>query len=136
MRSTRPSTAVIRLHTLCAFFSLGSFVWGYNIGILATVYIHPGFKTTFNNPNGSTTGLITSIYYLGTWTSYLFLSHPASDGLGRRYAALVGMLVTCFGAAFQAGASGTKPLAIMVLGRIFCGIGIALVSTSVPLYQR
>jgi len=108
----------------------------YNIGILATVYAHPGFKKYFHKPDGSKTGLITSIYYLGTWTSYLFFSHPASDYLGRRYAALVGMLTTCFGAALQTGASGPNPLAMMVIGRVFCGLGIAVVSTSVPLYQR
>jgi len=129
------SKAVIRLHFLCAFFALGSFVWGYNVGILATIYAHPGFKKALHHPDASHTGLITAIYYLGTWTSYLFLSHPASDYLGRRYAALVGMLVTCVGSALQAGASGSGAYSMMIVGRIICGFGLAIVSTSVPLYQ-
>jgi MFS family permease len=108
----------------------------YNIGILATIYQHPGFKKTLHKPKPSQTGLITAIYYLGTWISYIFLSHPASDYFGRRYAALIGMLVTCFGSALQAGASGHSPYAMMIVGRIFCGLGLAVVSTSVPLYQR
>jgi MFS family permease len=44
--------------------------------------------------------------------------------------------VTCVGSALQAGASGHSPYAMMIVGRILCGIGLAIVSTSVPLYQR
>ncbi|KIW06154.1 uncharacterized protein PV09_03316 [Verruconis gallopava] len=127
----------LRLHFLCGYFALGSFVWGYNIGILSTVYVHPGFKQALGHPSSSQTGLITAIYYLGTWLSYLFLSHPTSDLLGRRYAALVGMLVACFGSALIAGASGgpSGAYTMVIIGRIIGGLGIAVVSTSVPLYQ-
>jgi MFS family permease len=103
---------------------------------MATIYVNPGFKTALHKPNASHTGLITAIYYLGTWLSYVFLSHPASDRLGRRYSALTGMLVVCIGAALQAGASGSGAYAMMICGRIICGLGMALVSTAVPLYQR
>ncbi|KAF2496688.1 general substrate transporter [Lophium mytilinum] len=130
-----PSRASFRLHVLCAFFALASFVWGYNIGILATVFVNPGFKKALHYPTASQKGLITAIYYLGTWISYLFLSHPASDYLGRRWAAAVGILVSAVGTALQAGAGGSGAYAMMIVGRIICGIGIALVSTSVPLYQ-
>jgi MFS family permease len=82
------------------------------------------------------TGLITAIYYLGTWTSYVFISHPASDMLGRRFGALAGILVACFGSALQAGATGSGAYAMFIAGRIISGIGLAIVSTSVPLYQR
>jgi len=106
---------------------------GYNIGIIATVYTHPGFKKKFHSPDGSKTGLITSIYYLGTWTSYLFLSHPASDYLGRKWAVFLGAFIVCIGAAFQAGA---RVLAMMVIGRILTGMGVAIVSSTVAIYQR
>jgi MFS family permease len=108
----------------------------YNIGILATIYVHPGFKIALHKPPPSKTGLITAIYYLGTWISYLFISHPASDYLGRRYAAFAGVLVTCVGAALQTGATGSGAFAMMIIGRIICGLGLAVVSTAVPLYQR
>jgi MFS family permease len=128
----------IRLHFLCGFFALGSFVWGYNIGILSTIYVNPGFKKALGQPSSSQTGLITAIYYLGTWLSYLFISHPTSDFLGRRYAAFAGMTVACIGSALLAGASGgpSGAYAMMIIGRIIGGLGIAVVSTSVPLYQR
>jgi MFS family permease len=108
----------------------------YNIGILATVYVSPGFIKALSKPTASQTGLITAIYYLGTWTSYVFLSAPISDRLGRRYSALTGTVVTCVGAAIQAGAKGNGAFALMIIGRIICGFGNAIISTSVPLYQR
>ena len=80
--------------------------------------------------------MITAIYYLGTWTSYLFLSHPIADRFGRRRAAALGVFVTCIGSALQASAGGPGAYSMMIVGRIICGLGIAVVSTSVPLYQR
>jgi hypothetical protein len=46
------------------------------------------------------------------------------------------MATSCIGAALQAGADGKSAFAMMIVGRIFCGLGLAIVSTSVPLYQR
>jgi MFS family permease len=108
----------------------------YNIGIIATIYVSPGFVKALSKPTASQTGLITAIYYLGTWTSYVFLSGPISDRLGRRYSAFTGTFVTSVGAAMQAGAKGKGAFALMIIGRIICGFGNAIISTSVPLYQR
>lgn len=66
----------------------------------------------------------------------MFVSGWTSDRLGRRYAALAGTVVTCVGAALQAGATGHGAFAMMIAGRILSGFGNAVVSTSVPLYQR
>lgn len=108
----------------------------YNIGIIAPLYVNQGFIKALHKPSAAQKGLITAIYYLGTWTSYVFLSGMASDKLGRRYAALTGALITCVGGAVQAGAGGKSALAMMVIGRIISGLGNAIISTSVPLYQR
>jgi MFS family permease len=86
-------------------------------------------------PDASRKGIITAIYYLGTWLSYVLISHPLSDFLGRRYGALAGTAVVCVGAALQAGCTGSSAFAMMVAGRIISGIGVAIISTSVPLYQ-
>lgn len=129
------SKASWRLHYFCLFLALGSFVWGYNVGVLASVLVHPGFKETLHSLDASKNGLITAIYYLGTWLSYIFLAHPAADRLGRRHAALVGMLVTCVGQGLQAGAAGPNALAMVIAGRIVAGVGTGIISTSVPLYQ-
>lgn len=103
---------------------------------MATIYVHPGFIKALHKPTKAMTGLITSIYYLGTWLSYLFISHPLADRFGRRVAAAAGVLTTAIGAAIQTGAKGNGGVAQMIVGRIICGVGLAIVSTSVPLYQR
>ncbi|KAK0615743.1 general substrate transporter [Bombardia bombarda] len=128
------SKAAWRLHAFCLLLAFGSFVWGYNVGVLASVLVHPGFVETLNLKTKDT-GLVTSIYYLGTWLSYIFLAHPAADKLGRRYAGLAGMSVMCVGQALQAGASSPRAFAMVIAGRIISGLGTAIVSTSVPLYQ-
>ncbi|KAF2453135.1 general substrate transporter [Lineolata rhizophorae] len=130
-----PSVATIRLLVLCTFFSLGSFLWGYNIGIMGTLYVHPGWMEALHHPTPAQKGLITAIYYVGTWTSYVFLSHFLSDKIGRRFACLVGTLTICVGSALQASARGPNALAHMICGRIICGAGIGVVSTAVPMYQ-
>lgn len=51
-------------------------------------------------------------------------------------AAAVGVLTTSVGAILQTGARGSSGIMAMIAGRIVCGFGLAIVSTSVPLYQR
>lgn len=108
----------------------------YNVGVLASVLAHPGFRETIPGYGPYRRGLITAIYYLGTWLSYVFFSRPATDLLGRRYAAMVGMSVLCVGQALQAAASGSVALSMVISGRVVSGLGTGIVSTSVPLYQR
>lgn len=126
-----------RLYILCLHLAIGASIWGYNIGILSSILVHPGWKATLHYPTPSQKGLVTGIYYLGTLLSYLFLSHPLADWLGRRHAALVGTLVLCVGAALMAGTrGGDGAVAMMAVGRWVCGVGVGVVSTTVPLYQR
>ncbi|KAL0469634.1 general substrate transporter [Neurospora intermedia] len=129
------SKAPTRLHFFSLLLALGSFVWGYNVGVLASVLAHPGFRETIPGYGPYRRGLITAIYYLGTWLSYVFFSRPATDLLGRRYAAMVGMSVLCVGQAIQAAASGSVALGMVIFGRVVSGLGTGIVSTSVPLYQ-
>lgn len=107
----------------------------YNIGILASIQVHPGFVDEMGELTAVRRGVITAIYYVGTWTGYVFISHPASDRLGRRYAALIGTAVLAVGTAFEAGATRPHVYAMWIVGRIICGLGVSMLSTSVPLYQ-
>jgi MFS family permease len=113
-----------------------TFLPRYGISTLAIVYVHPGFKKALNDPPPSHKGVITAIYYLGTWTSYVFISARVSDKFGRRAATAIGVIINCIGASLLASARNPGGLAMMIIGRIICGIGLAMVSTTVPLYQR
>jgi len=46
-----------------------------------------------------------------------------------------GTFILAIGAALQAACTGSHAFAMMVSGRIICGMGVAIVSASVPLYQ-
>lgn len=49
---------------------------------------------------------------------------------------MAGILTVAVGNAFESGASGSGAYAMMIVGRIISGIGVGMLSTSVPLYQR
>lgn len=46
------------------------------------------------------------------------------------------MAIMALGQGFQAAASGSHALGMVIAGRIIAGVGTGIVSTSVPLYQR
>lgn len=133
MQGSNLPRGTVRLYALCLHLAIGASIWGYNIGILSSILVHPGWRKVMHYPNASERGAITGIYYVGTLLSYLFFSHPLADWLGRRYAALVGTMVLAVGAILMAGSMGVTAMAI---GRCACGLGVGVVSTTVPLYQR
>ncbi|KAK1491619.1 hypothetical protein CCUS01_14233, partial [Colletotrichum cuscutae] len=124
-----------RLYFLCIFFGIGASVWGYNIGILSSVIVSSGWREALHQPTRALIGTVVSIYYTGTFISYLCISHPITDWLGRRYAALSGTAFVCLGAILQATSGGSTARGTMLAGRLISGVGVAVVSTSVPLYQ-
>lgn len=103
----------------------------YDIGILSTIYVSPGFKKALNNPSSAETGLITAIFSAGQFFGFSLLAGPVNNKYGRRWAGFIGVCVLCVGAAIQTGA---VHLAMMVVGRIIAGLGTGIVSTAVPLY--
>lgn len=111
--------------------SMGAIFWGYDIGILSTIFVAPGFKKALHNPSSAETGLITAIFSAGQFVGYGFLAGPTNNRFGRRWAGFLGTIVLLVGAALQAGA---VHLSMMVIGRIIAGVGTGVVSTSVPLY--
>ncbi|KZZ95363.1 General substrate transporter [Moelleriella libera RCEF 2490] len=119
-----------RLHAICGHLAIGTFIWGYNVGVLSSVLVHPGWRASLHDPSPSRKGLITGIYYLGALFSYLLISHPVADVFGRKYAAMYGTVVLCMGAVLMASAAS---LPAMLFGRALCGVGAGVVSTSVPL---
>ncbi|KAK5654328.1 hypothetical protein OQA88_7506 [Cercophora sp. LCS_1] len=108
MHPVTPST--FRLHTTSLLLSLGTFTWGYNIGILASILSNNHFQSAVGPLTTRQfflfAALLTATYYIGTFFSYLLLAHPLADRLGRRNASLVGMAILCLGQTLQASADG------------------------------
>lgn len=59
------------------------------------------------------------------------LGAPVADWVGRQRGTFVAILVFCFGVAMQ---TGCHTIAVFVVGRVFAGLGVGLISTLIPMY--
>jgi sugar porter (SP) family MFS transporter len=116
----------------CVFAALGSFLFGYDSGIITSVIAYPDFEAHIGHGSLSdnVTGGIVSAYTGGAIVGSLAVSFVA-DRLGRRMAIFFGSLVAIFGGALQGGA---KNIAMMVVGRLFAGFAIGMLSATIPNY--
>ncbi|KAJ7097090.1 hypothetical protein B0H15DRAFT_31565 [Mycena belliarum] len=119
---------------LCGLFaSLGSIIFGYDLGVIAGVLPASDFQrvmgSRFNNSNLQ--GLIVSIFVLGCFFGMIPVAY-AADYFGRRITIQIGAAVYIFGGALQTGAQNMD---MMLVGRFFAGFGVGIMSDLAPLYQ-
>lgn len=116
----------------CVFASLGSFLFGYDSGIIGSVIAIPAFVAYIadGNLSDSATGGIVSAYTGGAIIGSLVVSWIA-DPFGRRMAIFVGSVFAAVGGAVQGGANN---IAAMVVGRLLAGIAIGMLSATIPNY--
>ena len=75
--------------------------------------------------------LVVSILSAGTFFGALFAA-PAADFLGRRYCVVLAVAIFSVGVAMQVAATA---IPLFVVGRIFAGWGVGMVSMAIPMYQ-
>ncbi|KAA1467691.1 general substrate transporter [Dentipellis sp. KUC8613] len=113
------------------FCSIGSFLFGYDSGIIASVLTFDSFNDHFNNPSDSLTGAVVS-----TFNGGCFFGAAAggwlNDKLGRKRSIQIGSVIGLWGCAMQTGANN---IATLLIGRIIGGFSIGLLSMTVPLYN-
>ncbi|EUC36490.1 hypothetical protein COCVIDRAFT_99896 [Bipolaris victoriae FI3] len=112
------------------FASLGSLLYGYDLGVIAQVISSPAFNAEFN-PTEDETGAVVSVFTGGAFFG-AFFAGPAGDRLGRRLTILIGALVFILGGALQTGAQG---LSYLYAGRALAGVGVGFLVMIVPMYQ-
>lgn len=107
-------------------------------GILAMQYWRNLFSTGYINPkdglpdvSASQQSEIVSILSAGTFFGAL-LSAPLADSLGRRWAMIFNTGVFTIGVILQTAATA---IPMFVAGRFFAGLGVGLLSATIPLYQ-
>ncbi|KZV86359.1 general substrate transporter [Exidia glandulosa HHB12029] len=118
---------------VAAFAAIGSFLFGYDSGIIGEVisptFLH--FQSYFGNPSADLTGAIVSTFaggcFFGAWAAGWLADH-----IGRKRTIMVGSLVACLGCALQTSAQN---VAYLIAGRIIAGLAIGCLSMVVPLYQ-
>ncbi|KAF5856497.1 hypothetical protein ETB97_007274 [Aspergillus alliaceus] len=119
------------LVTLCCLFaSLGSFLFGYDAGVISSTLDQQDFLTRFNHPSDAATGGIVASYNGGAILGSVLVSY-ISDPFGRRAVILFGGLLAGLGAALQAGA---VTVAMLIAGRLIAGLAVGLMSSIIPVY--
>ncbi|EIW58793.1 MFS monosaccharide transporter [Trametes versicolor FP-101664 SS1] len=129
---------------MTAFAAFGGILFGYDTGTISGIIQMDDWLRTFGNATTDTAtyplgyylpsnreSLVVSILSAGTFFGAL-LGAPAADILGRRLGIMCSCLVFSLGVALQTGA---PDMATFVVGRVFAGLGVGLVSTLVPMYQ-
>ncbi|PGH15597.1 hypothetical protein AJ79_02379 [Helicocarpus griseus UAMH5409] len=112
------------------FASLGSFLFGYDLGVIAEVIASESFISKFA-ANKTEEGLVVSMFTTGAFFGAAFAG-PSGDFLGRRVTIIVGSVIFCLGGALQTAAQN---LAYLWSGRFLAGLGVGFLVMIIPLYQ-
>ena len=112
------------------FASLGSYLFGYDLGVIAEVIASETFADKFA-ANDTQAGLVVSMFTTGAFFGALFAG-PSGDYLGRRATIVVGAVIFCLGGGLQTGA---ETLGYLWSGRFLAGLGVGFLTMIVPLYQ-
>ncbi|KAF2732768.1 general substrate transporter [Polyplosphaeria fusca] len=117
---------------LAVFAATGSFLFGYDSGVMTDVIQSPNFLSFFGtSPETSIIGAINSTFSGGAVFGAL-MGGLTMDRFGRRMTVLIGACVNLLGAVLQCGA---RNLAMILVGRILAGWAVGILSMSVPVYQ-
>lgn len=114
------------------FAAFAGILYGYDTGTIAGIQTMDYWEDEFGNPGKERVSLIVSILSVGTFVGALCAGIVA-DVIGRRW----GIIVSCaipfnLGVALQVAATEQT---MFILGRLFAGLGVGLVSAMVPMFQ-
>ncbi|KKA29359.1 hypothetical protein TD95_001954 [Thielaviopsis punctulata] len=112
------------------FASLGSLLYGYDLGVIAEAIASQSFKTRFGTDSNKT-GAVVSVFTGGAFFGAAFAGYTG-DWLGRKRTILLGALVFCLGGGLQTGA---QTIEYLYAGRSLAGVGVGFLTMIVPLYQ-
>ncbi|EIN05606.1 MFS monosaccharide transporter [Punctularia strigosozonata HHB-11173 SS5] len=124
---------------IVAFAAFGGVLYGYDTGTISGIKEMHNWLCTFGTDHGDGTctidssreSLVVSILSAGTFFGAL-LGAPMADIVGRKWGIVFSCLVFSIGVAMQTAAT---QIALFVVGRVFAGLGVGLISTLVPMYQ-
>ncbi|RDX57036.1 general substrate transporter [Lentinus brumalis] len=118
---------------LATFCAIGSFLFGYDSGIIASIITFDSFKSFISNPGSydSLSGAVVSTFTGGCFLGAA-LAGWTNDKLGRIRTVQIGAVLALWGCAMQSGANN---FACMLVGRIVAGFAIGVLSMTVPLYN-
>ncbi|KAL5349874.1 hypothetical protein ACLOAV_004908 [Pseudogymnoascus australis] len=136
-RPTPKEVYNLRIYILALCATMGSWMFGYNNGVIGGAIVLPSFHTTFSLPDPTTpeyatiTSTIVSLLQLGALLGSLLI-FPLVRLSGRLPSLALGSVLFAFGSLLQVFASGQ--LSYMYAGRFIGGIGLGCITVVVPMY--
>lgn len=112
------------------FASFGSFLYGYDLGVIASVVASDSFIAQFINGNSTVAGTVVALFTAGAF----FGAYGAgfTDPLGRRTTLALGSVLFIVGGVLQ---TASVNIGMLYFSRIFAGFGIGILVESVPMFQ-
>lgn len=124
--------APVHTFNLALFSALGSFLFGYDSGVMTDVIASQHFLKYFNTTKSSPIlGSIVAVFAAGAVFGAL-MGGWTMEKLGRRRAIQIGACICIVGGVLQAAA---VHLSMMLIGRLVTGWAVGVMSTVVPVYQ-
>ncbi|KAF2453506.1 MFS transporter [Lineolata rhizophorae] len=115
---------------VCVFASLGSVLYGYDLGVIAEVVASQDFLDRFD-PTEPERDAVVSVFTGGAFVGAMF-GGPVGDWLGRKLTIMLGAVVFLLGGCLQTGAQN---LSYLYSGRLFAGLGVGFLVMIIPMYQ-
>lgn len=113
------------------FASVGSILYGYDLGVIAGAIGSNAFALDFHSPNPNQTGAVVSAFTGGAFFG-AGIAGPVGDWLGRRLTIMIGAVIFLLGGGLQTGA---QSLNFLYGGRCIAGLGVGFLVMIIPLYQ-
>lgn len=111
---------------LGSFAAFGSFLFGYDLGVIAEVVATDDFKARFLTANaGSRTGTVVSLFTGGCFFGALGAGY--TDRLGRRGTILMASIIFIIGGIIQ---TAGVVVEMLYIGRLIAGFGIGFLVVS------
>jgi MFS family permease len=108
------------------FAALGSFLFGYDLGVIAEVVASSSFKNMFLQANSdSRSGTVVALFTGGCFIGALIAAF--TDRLGRRGVILMACCIFVVGGAIQ---TGGVVIGMLYAGRLIAGVGVGLLTVS------
>ncbi|KAI7344640.1 sugar transporter STL1 [Hortaea werneckii] len=122
-----------RVYQICVgiFASLGSFLYGYDLGVIGGSVAAAAFERNFNDPSDEIDGAIVAVFTGGGFFGAA-LAGLVSDMIGRRLTILLGAAIFLVGGALQ---TAGRDISYLLAGRAIAGLGVGDLVMIVPLYQ-
>ncbi|THW98457.1 general substrate transporter [Aureobasidium pullulans] len=116
---------------LGCFAAIGSFLFGYDLGVIAEVVASDSFKASFLQENAdSRAGTVVALFTAGCFCGALLASY--TDPLGRRRTILLACCIFVVGGTIQ---TAGVIIAMLYVGRLIAGIGVGFLTMIIPIYQ-